>query len=100
MDKLEDAVRFANSLAVERPYYEPGLLLGTSAFNAAGWGGSFYPAGVEPGDFLGFFSSQFAAGQLGSTFFRSVSPRKFEPPRGCRNSFKINTNVARDPAAG
>ncbi|MGB7436419.1 MAG: DUF72 domain-containing protein [Candidatus Acidiferrum sp.] len=45
MDKLEDAGQLANSLQVERPYYEPGLLLGTSAFTAAGWEGSFYPAG-------------------------------------------------------
>jgi excisionase family DNA binding protein len=44
MDKLEDAGQFGNSLHVERPYYEPGLLLGTSAFTAAGWEGSFYPA--------------------------------------------------------
>jgi len=35
MDKLEDAGQLANSLQVERPYYEPGLLLGTSAFTAA-----------------------------------------------------------------
>jgi hypothetical protein len=36
MDKLEDGEQLANSLHVESPYYEPGLLLGTSALTAAG----------------------------------------------------------------
>jgi hypothetical protein len=44
-----------NSLPVDRPYYEPGLLLGTSAFTAAGWEGSFYPAGMKARDFLPFY---------------------------------------------
>ena len=35
MEKLERAGTLANSLTVERPYSEPGLLLGTSAFTAA-----------------------------------------------------------------
>ncbi len=88
MDKLEDAVRFANSLAVERPYYEPGLLLGTSAFNAAGWEGSFYPAGMKPRDFLGFYSSQFPAVELDSTFYGTVPPGNSEQPKGRRYSSK------------
>jgi hypothetical protein len=37
MDKLEQARNLANSLNLERPYSEPGLLLGTSAFTANGW---------------------------------------------------------------
>jgi hypothetical protein len=36
MDKLDVAGRLANSLNVERPYSDPGLLLGTSAFTANG----------------------------------------------------------------
>jgi hypothetical protein len=40
MDKLEQAGQLMNSLKVERPYSEPGLLLGTSAITAAGWQGS------------------------------------------------------------
>lgn len=41
MGKLEQAGNLANSLNVERPYSEPGLLLGTSAFTAnAGLGRS------------------------------------------------------------
>ena len=38
MDKLEQAVGLVGKLEVERPLYEPGLLLGTSAFTAAGYG--------------------------------------------------------------
>jgi len=34
MDKLEQAGQVVNSLNVERPYSEPDLLLGTSAFTA------------------------------------------------------------------
>ncbi len=41
MDKLEKAGQLVNSLEVERPYYEPGLILGTSAFTANGWPGAF-----------------------------------------------------------
>ena len=29
-----------------------GLRIGTSAFTAAGWEGSFYPAGMKPADHL------------------------------------------------
>ena len=45
MDKLEQAGNPANSLNVERPYSEQGLLLGTSAFTANGWarGIRFWP---------------------------------------------------------
>jgi hypothetical protein len=43
MGKLEHAGNLVNKLNVERPYSEPGLLLGTSAFTADGWQGSFYP---------------------------------------------------------
>jgi hypothetical protein len=39
MDKPEQAGTLANSLNVERPYSEPGLLLGTSGFTANGWAG-------------------------------------------------------------
>jgi uncharacterized protein YecE (DUF72 family) len=73
MDKLEDAGQLANSLKVERPYYEQGLLLGTSAFTAAGWKGSFYPAGMKARDFLSYYSSQFATVEIDSTFYGAPS---------------------------
>ena len=73
MDKPEDAGQFGNSFHVEHPYYEPGLLLGTSAFTAAGWEGSFYPVGMKPRDFLSYYSSQFATVEIDSTFYGTPS---------------------------
>ncbi len=43
MGKLEEAGELAHNLRVERPYFDPGVYLGTSAFTATGWEGSFYP---------------------------------------------------------
>lgn len=73
MDKLEDGEQLANLLPVERPYYEPGLLLGTSAFTAAGWEGSFYPPGMKPRDFLPFYSTKFATVEIDSTYYGAPS---------------------------
>jgi len=73
MNKLEDVGRIANSLHVERPYYEPGLLLGTSAFTAAGWEGSFYPVGMKPRDCLSYYSRQFATVEIDSTYYGTPS---------------------------
>ncbi len=69
METLEVEERLANSLNVERPYSEPGLLLGTSAFTAAGWEGFFYPAGMNPRDFLPYYATQFATVEVDSTFY-------------------------------
>ena len=41
MEKLEEAAKLASELKIERPYSLPGILLGTSAFTANGWQGSF-----------------------------------------------------------
>jgi hypothetical protein len=40
---LELASILSGLVHLDRPYDEPGLLLGTSAFTANGWAGSFYP---------------------------------------------------------
>ncbi len=73
MDKLEQAGRLANSLNVERPYSEPGLLLGTSAFTANGWAGVFYPPGMKPRDFLSYYARQFKTVEIDSTYYRTPS---------------------------
>jgi hypothetical protein len=44
----------------ERTFSLPGILLGTSAFIAAGWEGSFYPRGMQSPDFLSYYATQFA----------------------------------------
>ncbi len=69
MDKLEQAGRLVNSLNIERPYSEPGLLLGTSAFTANGWPGAFYPPGMKPRDFLSYYARQFQTVEIDSTYY-------------------------------
>jgi uncharacterized protein YecE (DUF72 family) len=45
------------------------IRLGTSAFSADGWRGTFYPAGLKPVDFLGYYSTQFNTVEVDSTFY-------------------------------
>ena len=73
MDKLEQAGYIVNSLQVQRPYSEPGLLLGTSAFTANGWAGSFYPPGMQPRDFLSFYATKFKTVEIDSTYYGTPS---------------------------
>ncbi len=44
--------------------------LGTSAFTAAGWEGSFYPAEMKPADYLGYYARHFDTVEVDSTFYR------------------------------
>jgi len=75
MEKLEEAEKLASSPAVDRPYSLPGILLGTSAFTAAGWEGSFYPQGMQSRDFLSYYATQFATVEVDSTFYGCPSAR-------------------------
>jgi len=59
LDKLEQAGQLVNSLKAERPYSEPGILLGTSAFTADGWQGSFYPPGMQTRNYQAQNAGQF-----------------------------------------
>jgi uncharacterized protein YecE (DUF72 family) len=47
------------------------ILLGTSAFTAEGWVGSFYPVGMQPRDFLSYYATQFNVVELDNTFYRT-----------------------------
>jgi uncharacterized protein YecE (DUF72 family) len=47
--------------------------LGTSAFTAAGWEGSFYPKGMRPADFLTCYATKFDTVEIDSTFYRTPS---------------------------
>ena len=71
--KLEEAGRLPNLLNVKRPYDDPGLLLGTSAFTAAGWEGSFYPPGTKPRDYLTYYARQFKTVEVDSTYYGTPS---------------------------
>ncbi len=50
---------------------ETGIRLGTSAFTAAGWEGSFYPAGMKPAEFLTYYATKFDTVEVDSTFYRT-----------------------------
>ena len=71
--QLEKASELAGMLRLDRPFAAPGILLGTSAFTAAGWQGSFYPAGMKPTNFLSYYATQFATVEVDSTFYRTPS---------------------------
>ena len=75
MVKLEQAGEPANTVTGERPYSLPGILLGTSAFTANGWEGSFYPRGMQSRDFLSYYATQFATVEVDSTFYGCPSAR-------------------------
>jgi uncharacterized protein YecE (DUF72 family) len=45
--------------------------IGTSAFTAAGWPGSFYPDGIKPADYLTYYATKFSTVEIDSTFYRT-----------------------------
>jgi hypothetical protein len=65
---LEEAADLGK-LEAERPYSDPNLLLGTSAFTANGWSGTFYPAGMKPTDYLSFYATKFKTVEIDSTYY-------------------------------
>jgi uncharacterized protein YecE (DUF72 family) len=78
MEKLEKAAELTSQLKIERPYSLPGILLGTSAFTANGWQGSFYPAVMKPADYLKFYSTKFQTVEVDSTFYGTPSAATVE----------------------
>jgi len=85
MEKLDQAAELAPELKIERPYSLPGILLGTSAFTANGWEGSFYPRGMQSRNFLSYYATQFATVEVDSTFY------------GCPSANTVNNWAARTP---
>jgi uncharacterized protein YecE (DUF72 family) len=47
----------------------PRIFLGTSAFTAAGWAGTFYPAGMKAGEYLSFYAEHFGTVEIDSTYY-------------------------------
>jgi uncharacterized protein YecE (DUF72 family) len=72
--KLEKAADLVRKHEAERPYSDPQLLLGTSAFTAKGWPGTFYPAGMKPADYLTFYASKFKTVEIDSSYYGPPSP--------------------------
>jgi uncharacterized protein YecE (DUF72 family) len=50
---------------------EAEIRMGTSAFTAAGWEGTFYPAGMKPADYLSYYATKFNTVELDNTFYRT-----------------------------
>jgi uncharacterized protein YecE (DUF72 family) len=50
---------------------EAKIRVGTSAFTAHGWEGSFYPRGLAPRDQLSYYATQFDTVELDNTFYRT-----------------------------
>jgi uncharacterized protein YecE (DUF72 family) len=47
------------------------IWIGTSAFTAKGWEGSFYPRGMKPAEYLSYYATQFDTVEVDSTFYRT-----------------------------
>ncbi|MGB8476377.1 MAG: DUF72 domain-containing protein [Candidatus Acidiferrum sp.] len=47
------------------------IRVGTSAFTAAGWEGSFYPAGMRPAEYLSYYATKLDTVEVDSTFYRT-----------------------------
>src|SRR3974377_1323867 len=64
----------ANECALVRPHDPPHLFLGTSAFTAAGWAGTFYPEGMKSSEFLRHYARTFRTVEIDSTYYGPPSP--------------------------
>jgi uncharacterized protein YecE (DUF72 family) len=51
----------------------PTIRVGTSAFTAAGWEGTFYPSRLKPSEYLSYYATKFDTVEVDSTFYRSPS---------------------------
>jgi uncharacterized protein YecE (DUF72 family) len=87
LDKSDDAVAPVTPQEFVRPFEIPDtqILLGTSAFTANGWEGSFYPPGMKSRDFLSYYATQFATVEVDSTFY------------GCPSASTVSNWSARTP---
>ena len=73
MNKLEKAADLLGMPETGRPFHDPGLFVGTSAFTANGWPGTFYPAGMKPTDYLSFYATRFKTVEIDSTYYGPAS---------------------------
>src|SRR6267154_1369786 len=71
LGKPDEAIVVTPPKEITRPFDVPGaqILLGTSAFTANGWQGSFYPPSMKSRDFLSYYATQFATVEVDSTFY-------------------------------
>ena len=65
----EDAQLARVAKASARSALSPQIYVGIPIFNHAGWGGSFYPEGVEASGYLKAYAAQLKTVELNSTFY-------------------------------
>jgi uncharacterized protein YecE (DUF72 family) len=87
--------------AADQPLSIPGLRIGTSAFTAAGWSGSFYPPELKPKDYLPFYATKFSSVEIDSTYYATPSPTtvrgwRDKTPDGFLFSAKVPQVVTHD----
>lgn len=80
---------------------EPSIRLGTSAFTAAGWPGTFYPAELKPAEYLSFYAQHFDTVEVDSTFYRTPSPSTVrgwyaKTPRGFVFAAKVPQTITHE----
>lgn len=63
---------------IRRPSDDPHIVIGTSAFTAAGWPGSFYPAGMKSTEYLSYYASRFRTVEIDSTYYGTPSASTVE----------------------
>ena len=77
-----------------------GLLVGTSGWSYTSWRPGFYPATLQPGEFLTFYSERLDAVELNATKYRLPSEAQFrswaeQVPDGFRFAVKAPEGVER-----
>jgi Protein of unknown function DUF72 len=70
------------------------IRIGTSGWSYPSWRGGFYPDGMQPNEFLGFYSERFDTVELNSTGYRLPSEDQFRRwaaavPDGFRFAVKL-----------
>jgi uncharacterized protein YecE (DUF72 family) len=72
-EKLEKAADPVCKLEIDCAFQEAGLLLGTSAFTAAGWPGTFYPEGMRSSNYLKYYATKFKTVEIDSSYYGTPS---------------------------
>jgi uncharacterized protein YecE (DUF72 family) len=64
-------------MAAKGPETLARLSVGTSGWSYPSWRPGFYPAGMDPSEFLGFYAARFATVELNTTGYRLPSEEQF-----------------------
>jgi uncharacterized protein YecE (DUF72 family) len=78
-----------------------GIRIGTSAFTAAGWPGTFYPEGLAAKDYLSYYATQFDTVEVDSTFYGTPKPSTVigwaeKTPKGFLFAAKVPQTITHD----